>query len=566
MRQKRSRALRPTVDRLDDRCLLSGLSPQQLQTAYGLQNLKFNDGGFIFPGDGSGHTIAIIDVAHDPYLYSDLATFDATYGISTPAPLGWNAPGAPWFYQANFAGAQTNDGWAQEETLDVEAAHAMAPGANILVIEAASDSLPDLITAIQAARNTAGVSVVSMSFGVNEFAGENVYDSLFTTPPGHAGITFIASSGDAPGPEWPASSPNVLSVGGTTLLTTASGAYAGESAWTSGGGGLSVYEPEPAYQFRVQLTGRRSIPDVAFEADPNTGITVFTTTPSTGRASWSVFGGTSVGAPYWAGIMAVVDEGYALAHIVGSLDGATQALPILYSRPANVFNVVNPVTYTAGAGRHRVTVTTLPLTTTGLGSPNGSFFITLMLGYQMPAFNGATPNTSVRTAVQVAATPPSNGTPSIRADVLAGAVAPAFTTLVLPLGAGQGIGVVGQVPVSSVVVSGSSFGTPRPLLSTAKVASTPILQTLVSISSGSTSPMTVTSSSAPSPRINPGKPALLAVSASKPPLGSTIGLVLTPGGKATIAAPDTTTPLLFQNAPRVFDPTDAAGGPVLEPG
>jgi hypothetical protein len=548
MRPKRPHALRPIVDRLDDRCLLSGFSPQQLQTAYGLQNLTFDIGGSAFPANGIGQTIAIIDVFHDPYLASDLATFDATNGLSTPSPVGQNAPGTPWFYQANFAGNQTNDGWAQEETLDVESAHAMAPGANILVIEAASDSVPDLLNAIQAARNTPGVSVVSMSFGVNEFAGENAYDSYFTTPAGHTGITFIASSGDSPGTEWPAASPNVLSVGGTTLSTTATGAYAGESAWGSSGGGFSQFEPEPAYQFRVQSTGARSVPDVAFDADPNTGINVFTTEPSSGVGSWSVFGGTSVGAPYWAGIMAVVDEGYAMAHIVGSLDGATQTLPILYTRPASVFNVVSPVTFTSGFGRHRVTESTTPLTTTGLGSPDGAMFINLMLGYQMPTYNATPPVNNARSAIQVAAAPPGNGTPSIRADVVAPSIVPAFTTVVLPLGPGQGVAAVAHAPISSVA-SGAFFGAFPTILN---VTTTPPMSAIVpTLSSAAVAPVSVTA--ATSPQSIAVELVLSTAEASRPAPGSSLGVVVTSGGPATIAAPDASTPLPFQNAPRVFD-------------
>ena len=157
----------------------------------------------------------------------------------------------------------------------------MASGANILVIEAASDNLPDLLFAIQVARNTAGVSVVSMSWGESEFAGETAYDSLFTTPAGHIGMTFVAAAGDTPGAEWPAVSPNVVGVGGTTLNISAGGGVA-ETAWTDSGGGFSRYEPEPAYQYGTQSTGLRSVPDVSFDANPNSGISVYSTDPSTG--------------------------------------------------------------------------------------------------------------------------------------------------------------------------------------------------------------------------------------------------------------------------------------------
>ena len=202
------------------------------------------------------------------------------------------------------AGSQTNTGWAQEESLDVEWAHAIAPGANIVVVEAApgnteTQELTNLMTAVQTANKTAGVTVVSMSWGFNEFSNEASYDSNFTTP----GITYIASSGDSGNVEWPAASPNVVAVGGTSLNLSSSGSYQSESGWIDTGGGLSLYEAEPGYQDSVQSTGYRSTPDVSFDADPNTGVAVYVISPNStsGQGQWDVFGGTSVGAPSWAG-------------------------------------------------------------------------------------------------------------------------------------------------------------------------------------------------------------------------------------------------------------------------
>ena len=133
-------------------------------------------------------------------------------------------------------------------------------------------------------------------------------------------------------------SPDVVSVGGTTLNLSGTGAYLGESAWTSTGGGYSRYEAEPAYQYSIQSTGLRSVPDVAFDANPNTGMSVYSTAPSTGQGSWSVFGGTSLGAPAWAGITAIIDEGYAILGYTASLDGGTLTLPFLYTRPSGEFH------------------------------------------------------------------------------------------------------------------------------------------------------------------------------------------------------------------------------------
>ena len=202
-----------------------------------------------------------------------------------------------------------------------------------------TQELQNLLTAVNAARNTPGVVAVSMSWGFNEMPNESSYDSYFTTPAGHTGITFIAASGDDGGVEYPSASPNVLSVGGTTLNLSGSGTYGSETAWIDSGGGYSQYEPEPSYQESVQQTGMRSTPDVAFDGDPNTGVEVYATAPGSSQGSWQVVGGTSLGAPAWAGIIAIVDQGRALEGM-SSLDGPTQTLPSLYAAARADFNSV----------------------------------------------------------------------------------------------------------------------------------------------------------------------------------------------------------------------------------
>src|SRR5262249_29788978 len=141
--------------------------------------------------------------------------------------------------------------WGLEISLDVQWAHAIAPKANILLVEANSSSFADLITAVNYARNQPGVSVISMSFGGGGGSGETPYDAYFTTPAGHNGVTFVASSGDsgsAGAPESPSVSPNVLAVGGTQLTTDAAGNILSETGWSGSGGGISLYEGQPAYQ------------------------------------------------------------------------------------------------------------------------------------------------------------------------------------------------------------------------------------------------------------------------------------------------------------------------------
>jgi subtilisin family serine protease len=225
----------------------------------------------------------------------------------------------------------------------VEWAHAVAPGANILLVEANSASLGDVLSAVNTARNQPGVSVVSLSFGTSEFPQELRYDSTLTAPPGHPPITFVAASGDSgAGTLWPAVSPNVLAVGGTTLLTGPGGSYAGEVAWSGSGGGISLYETEPAYQVGVQSTGRRTTPDVAYDADPATGFSVYQ------GGTWQTVGGTSAGAPQWAGLIALADQ--------------QRARPALYSLPAADFHdvVIGGNGFLAGTGYDFVT---------GLGTP-----------------------------------------------------------------------------------------------------------------------------------------------------------------------------------------------------
>ena len=343
--RRRGLCLRPQIDLLDERCLLSGLTPAQLTAAYGLNAITF---GKTVNGDGSGETIALIEAYNDPTITSDLNTFDQTFGLPPANLTVVNQAG-----NAVSATAQTNSGWTEEESLDVETAHAIAPGANILVVEANSQSIQDLLAAVNTARNTPGVVAVSMSWGFPETPNETSYDSYFTTPAGHQGITFIASSGDSgslAGASYPAASPNVLSVGGTTLLLSSSGAYQSESAWTDSGGGYSKYEPEPSYQAKVQSTGYRATPDVAFDGDPNTGVPVYVTLPTRygSQGSWLTVGGTSLGSPSWAGIIAITDQGRALAG-TGSLDGPTQTLPSLYAATSD-FHTVAPASSSFGGG------------------------------------------------------------------------------------------------------------------------------------------------------------------------------------------------------------------------
>ncbi len=378
-RSRTHRAL-PNLEHLDDRCLLSalgqastgGYTPAEIIASYGLGAITFTAGnGATVKGDGSGQTIALIEEYHDPNLLADVNTFDAKYNLPSPS-----------ITVVDQAGAQTDNSWTLEESMDVEYAHAIAPAAKIVVVEAApapSSQYQEFLNqmfAEQTARNMPAVSVISMSWGFPEMPNESSFDPNFTTPTGHTGITFIASSGDYGLINYPATSPNVLAVGGTTLSLTNSGGYQSETAWLYSGGGYSAYEPEPGYQRSVQTTGARATPDVSFDGDPNTGVEIYATLPSSGKGSWQSYAGTSLGAPSWAGIIAIVDQGRVLAG-KGTLDGPTQTLPALYESSASVFHNVPAFSRLGGissglswlfgpsSGGANANVAT------GLGSPNG---------------------------------------------------------------------------------------------------------------------------------------------------------------------------------------------------
>jgi hypothetical protein len=336
-----------------------GYAPSQIQHAYGFDQIKFGSA----TGDGTGTTIAIVDAYDDPNLVSDLHQFDLAFGIADPVLTRVN----------EFGGSSLpagDPGWAEEISLDVEWSHAIAPAAKILLVEATSATFNDLLNAVDYAASAPGVVVVSMSWGGGEFSGESAYDSHFTTPTGHTGVTFVASSGDngAP-PIWPAVSKNVLAVGGTSLYLNPSNVIYSEVGWPGSGGGISSDEAQPSYQQGVvsQTSTARANPDVAYDADPNTGFQVYDTYQTGG--TWGEVGGTSAGAPQWAALIAIADQGRAAK---GSLDGATQTLPTLYGLSSSDYHDITQGTsygtpwYSAGPGYDLVT---------GLGSPVANLIV-----------------------------------------------------------------------------------------------------------------------------------------------------------------------------------------------
>lgn len=317
----------------------------QIRHAYGVDQL---------PYDGAGQTIAIVDAYDDPNIASDLHAFDVAMGLPDPVLLkAVPKSGTPAF----------NSGWAGEIALDVEWAHAMAPKATILLVEARSASYADLMSAVDFAV-TFGAKQVSMSWGGSDFMGAASYDSHFKK----SGVTFLAAAGDdGAGASYPSASPYVTSVGGTSLVLDANNNRVNEVAWRSSGGGISVSENRPKYQNGFN-NKKRGIPDVSFLADPGTGLMVYDT--SSGGTWWTV-GGTSAGAPAWAGLTALVNQGRAAQGKsslgTGLTFGTNQALYALaggtsYTNPIGAFYdvTIGSNGYPATRGYDYVT---------GLGSP-----------------------------------------------------------------------------------------------------------------------------------------------------------------------------------------------------
>ena len=276
-----------------------GLTPANVRTLYDFPAVMSSSGG-------KGQTIALIEAYDDPNIEADLAIFDIQFGL--PACTTVNG----CFKKISAAGVapKVNAGWALETSLDVEWAHAIAPQAKILLVEAATDSLSDLLRAVVLAAEQKA-NVISMSWGVPEFSAETEIDSIFQA---FSSIALVAASGDGGfGVVYPAASPYVLAVGGTTIEVGYSkrgvAQRLGETAWSASSGGISQFEP-PSVAQSVFLTEfpSRAVPDIAYLADPYTGLAVFDSIPYQGYYGWLQVGGTSAGAPQWSALIALASS------------------------------------------------------------------------------------------------------------------------------------------------------------------------------------------------------------------------------------------------------------------
>ncbi|HEX4691363.1 MAG TPA: S53 family peptidase [Solirubrobacteraceae bacterium] len=271
----------------------AGYGPSDLRSAYALPS-----------SGGAGQTVAIVDAYDDPTTASDLTVYRSQYGLSSCT----TANGC--FRKVNQTGGTTppraNAGWAQEISLDVDMASAICPNCHILLVEANSSAFTDLAAAEDTAANL-GASTISNSYGGSEFSQET--SALYGGHYDHKGIPITVSSGDAGyGTEFPASSPYVTAVGGTTLTRASNARGWTETAWSGAGSGCSSYVAKPSWQHDTGCA-RRTVADVSAVANPSTGVAVYDSTAYQGSRGWLRFGGTSVSAPIVASVYALAGNG-----------------------------------------------------------------------------------------------------------------------------------------------------------------------------------------------------------------------------------------------------------------
>lgn len=300
-------------------------TPAQIRAAYGLPALPASTASITSAQAaqlGAGQTIYIVDAQSDPNIGAELAAFDQKFGlpgctttsiatnIVLPLAAASSSAGCTFSVVYNTAsGTLTSSapaydsGWATEIALDVQWSHATAPLARIILIEAPDAALNSLLGGVALA-NAMGPGVVSMSFAAGEGSWTSQVDATFST----ANMSYLAAAGDAgAGVNWPAVSPHVLAIGGTTLSYTGSGSRS-ETVWKGTGGGVSQYTATPSYQTSavpgMGAPAHRSVTDVSFNADPSSGQYVAVISSGSSAVGWMSVGGTSLSTPQWAGVLA----------------------------------------------------------------------------------------------------------------------------------------------------------------------------------------------------------------------------------------------------------------------
>jgi len=268
----------------------AGYTPQQMRHAYGVDQIA---------NQGAGQIIGIVDGYDYPAVESDLGVFTGEFGL----PACTNANGCLTVIYATGTKPPSNAGWSGETSLDVQWAHAIAPQAKILLVEAPNGSTKSLLEAVPVAVEN-GATCVNMSWGTNnEPSNEEGFDALYF---GNSSVTYINASGDN-GINlfgYPGASPLVVGAGGTTLKLDTNGNISSETAWSGSGGGESKYFAEPSYQIGFQSSGKRGVPDVAYDANPATGVPVY----DSEAGDWGQIGGTSAASPQWCAIVAIANS------------------------------------------------------------------------------------------------------------------------------------------------------------------------------------------------------------------------------------------------------------------
>jgi len=312
----------------------AGYHPRDLQSAYSLTTASASN--------GKGVTVAVVDAFDDTKAASDLNVYRSQFGL----PAMTCTSTTPCFTKVAF-GRRTNTGWGQEESLDVDMVSAICPNCNILLVEAATNSISDLTTAEQYA--AAHALFVSNSWGGSE--GVTSFDSSYNK----AGVAITASTGDSgfnSTAQWPAILASVTGVGGTSLTSISPRI---ESAWSGAGSGCSKIYAKPSFQSAISTgCSKRAQSDVSADADPNTGVAVYDTFHSSG---WLVFGGTSVASPIIASVFALVNN------------TSTNDNSYVYSHKSSLHDITSGSNGSCGAPLCKAgTGWDGP---TGLGSPNG---------------------------------------------------------------------------------------------------------------------------------------------------------------------------------------------------
>ena len=375
-------------------------TPAQIRAAYGLPALPAS-GTTLSSAQaaqlGAGQTIYLIDAYSDPDVAAELAAFDTKFGLpgctvqsvsaTASLPLAAASSSACTFaiVDSTTAGKLTslapayNSGWATEIALDVQWAHATAPLARIILINAPDSSTTSFDGAVALA-NAMGPGIVSMSFGADEGNWTSSASTVFSG----SGMTYRASAGDSgPAVNWPAVAPNVVAVGGTSLQYNGSGARS-ESVWSDTGGGVSLYTAVPAYQNNavpgVGTLSHRSVSDVAFNADPNTGQYLAVMEPGSTGISWASAGGTSIGAPQWAGLIAVANAMRAAASKAALGDPHSALYQQIGAVPGSYASAFYDVTKGSNGSCATCSARTGYDQVTGLGTPNAASLLAALSG------------------------------------------------------------------------------------------------------------------------------------------------------------------------------------------